>query len=47
MYNLDKNDSERAVAPLRKAEDAVLVDTTELGFDEAVEKIKGLIENVL
>lgn len=47
MEYRDKNDSERAVAPLRKAEDAVLVDTTELDFDEAVEKIKGLIEDVL
>lgn len=47
MEYRDKNDSQRAVAPLRKAEDAVLVDTTELDFDEAVERIKGLIENVL
>lgn len=47
MEYRDKNDSQRAVAPLRKAEDAVLVDTTELGFDETVERIKGLIENVL
>lgn len=47
MEYRDKNDSERAVAPLRKAEDAVLVDTTELDFDETVEKIKGLIEDVL
>lgn len=47
MEYRDKNDSQRAVAPLRKAEDAVLVDTTELDFDETVERIKGLIENVL
>ena len=43
----DKNDSERAVSPLRKADDAVLLDTTELSFTEVVEKIKELIKNVL
>lgn len=31
----DKNDSEREVAPLRQAEDAVLVDTTGIGRDES------------
>lgn len=40
----DKNDSERAAAPLRAAEDAVLVDTTELSFAESCEKIAGLIK---
>ena len=43
----DENDSKRAVSPLKKAEDAVLLDTTELCFDEVVEKIKELIINVL
>ncbi len=43
----DKNDSSRAVSPLKKADDAVLVDTTELDFDGAVRKIKELIQNVL
>ncbi|MCH5210737.1 MAG: (d)CMP kinase [Oscillospiraceae bacterium] len=43
----DKNDSEREVSPLKKAEDAVLLDTTELCFDEVVEKIKELIINVV
>ncbi len=43
----DKNDSSRAVSPLKKTDDAVLVDTTELSFDEAVEKIKELARNVL
>ncbi len=43
----DKNDSSRAVSPLKKADDAVLVDTTELDFDGAVKKIKELIQNVL
>lgn len=47
MEYRDKNDAERAVSPLKKADDAVLVDTTELDFDGAVKKIKELIQNVL
>lgn len=43
----DKNDSERAVSPLCKAEDAVLIDTTGLDFNQSARKIKELIENVL
>ncbi|MGE5704394.1 MAG: (d)CMP kinase [Clostridia bacterium] len=35
----DKRDSEREVAPLRKAEDAVLVDTTGRSINEIVEQI--------
>lgn len=42
----DKNDSERAEAPLRHAEDAVLLDTTELSFDESVEAVLKLVEEV-
>ena len=40
----DKNDSERAAAPLRAAEDAVLVDTTHLDFAQSCEKIAALIK---
>lgn len=47
MEYRDENDSKRAVSPLKKAEDAVLVDTTELDFEQSVEKIKELIKNVL
>lgn len=43
----DKNDSSRAVSPLRKADDATLVDTTELDFDGTVKRIKELIKNAL
>src|SRR5690606_30277514 len=35
----DRADSSRDVAPLRQAEDAVLLDTTHLGFDEQVSRI--------
>jgi len=39
----DRVDSERAVAPLRPARDAVHVDTTGLDFDQQVETIVALI----
>lgn len=35
----DKKDSEREVSPLRQAEDAVLIDTSDLTFDEVVENL--------
>jgi CMP/dCMP kinase len=38
----DKIDSEREVAPLRKAEDAVEIDTTSLSIADVVEKIMDL-----
>ena len=47
MIYRDKNDSEREFAPLRQAEDALLLDTTELGFDEVVEKVLDIIEKAV
>jgi len=38
----DRADSTRPVAPLRRAEDAVELDTTSMGFEEQVERIVGL-----
>jgi len=35
----DRQDSERALAPLKKADDAVLLDTTELGIDQVFRAI--------
>lgn len=43
MEYRDKNDSQRAVAPLKQAEDAVRVDTTECDFNGSVERVKTLI----
>ncbi len=40
----DYNDTHRAVAPLRQAQDAVLVDTTHLDFDQSVQEICRLIK---
>ena len=39
----DKKDSERALAPLRPADDAVQVDTTDLDLAQSVEAIKAVI----
>ena len=39
----DEQDSSRAAAPLRRADDAVLVDSTELSFDETFSAVSQLI----
>ena len=41
----NKNDSNRAVAPLKKAEDAIYIDSTNLTIDEVVDKVIEIIEN--
>ena len=38
----DARDAQRAVAPLRPAEDAVRIDTTGLGIDEVVDRVLAL-----
>ena len=43
----DEQDSHRTAAPLKKADDAVVVDTSELNFDESLELITGLISRRL
>ncbi len=35
----DKDDSERSIAPLKKADDALFIDTTDITIDEVCEKI--------
>ena len=40
----DEQDMNRPVEPLCQAEDAVLVDSTELSFDEVVEAILAIVE---
>lgn len=44
IYRRDKADSERTVAPLVQAKDAILLDTTELSIDGAVNAILRLCE---
>ena len=42
LSNRDKIDSTREVSPLRKAEDAIYIDTTELSIEEVVQKMLGI-----
>jgi cytidylate kinase len=42
MKARDYQDTHRAASPLRPADDAVTVDTTNLGFEECVAEIKRL-----
>jgi CMP/dCMP kinase len=39
----DRRDSERKVAPLRKAADAVEVDTSDLSFDDVVAAVVAIV----
>lgn len=43
----DYNDSHRATAPLKQAEDAVLVDTTELNLEQAIEAVSTVVKQKL
>ena len=43
----DKNDPTRKLAPLKPADDAVLVDTSEIGFEESVERVRKIVEEKL
>ena len=40
----DKNDSEREFAPLRRAEDAILVDSSDMTIEQVIERITEIIE---
>lgn len=43
MIQRDKNDSSRAVAPLKKADDAIEIDTSDLSINQVVEAILSYI----
>ncbi len=45
MIKRDYNDSHRAIAPLKQAEDAVLVDTSELDLEQSIEAVYRCIIN--
>ena len=40
----DARDAQRTVAPLKPADDAVIIDTTDLGIAEAVERVLALVQ---
>lgn len=41
----DRNDSNRTLAPLRKADDAVEIDTTTMSIREVVDQVIGIVRN--
>ena len=45
MARRDQNDASRETAPLKPAEDAVLVDSTHLAVAQVVEKMRAVVEN--
>jgi cytidylate kinase len=47
LHERDEQSRNRADSPLRQADDAVLLDTTTLSFDEAVDEIVSLARKVL
>ncbi len=47
LLKRDKQDSERQIAPLRPASDAIIIDTTHLGIEEVVNKMQTYVANKL
>ncbi|MDD5045123.1 MAG: (d)CMP kinase [Candidatus Omnitrophica bacterium] len=45
IKNRDKIDSTRTCAPLRRAEDAIYIDTTNMGIEEVVDTLYKYVEN--
>ena len=43
IHYRDEQDTTRAAAPLKKAEDAVVVDSSELSFDETIERLTSIV----
>ena len=41
----DKNDSERAISPLKKAEDAIELDTSDLTLEESIDAMFKIISD--
>jgi len=42
----DRRDSERPVAPLRRAEDAVVIDSSRLSIEQVIEKMAAIVKSV-
>ena len=47
IINRDHNDSTRAIAPLKPAEDSVYLDTSNIDFEGSIAAVKDIIENKL
>jgi cytidylate kinase len=46
LIRRDKQDSTRNIAPLRPAEDAMIIDTDAMDVEQVLETIRGAVENV-
>jgi len=46
MAQRDRQDSERAIAPLRQAEDAILVDTSGMSIESVLDRLESIVRNV-
>ena len=47
MQERDERDTQRAAAPLKAAEDAVLMDTTALSLEESIAALCAVIKKVV
>jgi cytidylate kinase len=47
MRRRDKNDSTRNLAPLKPAEDAIRIDSTDLSIEAVVDRMLTVIENII
>lgn len=46
MARRDRQDSTRAISPLRQAEDAVLVDTSSMSIESVLDRLESIVRNV-
>lgn len=44
MIQRDYQDSHRAIAPLKQADDAVLVDTSEMNLEQVLEALETIVK---
>jgi cytidylate kinase len=47
MRRRDENDSTRNLAPLKPAEDAIRIDSTDLSVEAVVDRMLTVIENIV
>ena len=45
LINRDHKDSTRANSPLKKSDDAIIIDTSDLGINEVIDKIVNIVNN--
>ena len=45
LINRDHKDSTRANSPLKKSDDAIIIDTSDLGINEVIDKIVNIVNH--